>query len=175
MLRLSIKARIEDFDAFFKRNFVDYRAPIFEKQKFRLRKLLSEDGDERRGNRGELDIRFAIDDSINVARHNALRQERPKTPARTVTVRSAKRVTPVKEESHKSPLKKPNALVKIKMTKEEYEEYMRQAQNQAPQFAKPQNQGSSKLPAFPQPNASRSKSPLRPVAKSPVRLMGVRK
>ena len=174
MLRLSIKARIEDFDAFFRRNFVDYRAPIFEKQKFRLRKLISEDNDDRRA-KGELDIRFAIDDSINVARHNALRHERPRTPSRTVAVKSVNRVTPVKEEVRKSPLKKPNALVKIKMTKDEYEEYMRQTRDQSPQFARAQGQGSSKLPSFPQTVAPKSKSPIRQMAKSPMRLKGVHK
>ena len=39
---MSIRARIEDFDNFYDNHFQDFRMPFFEKQKFRLRKLLAE-------------------------------------------------------------------------------------------------------------------------------------
>ncbi len=42
MFKISIKARIEDYDASYKKFFQDKRAAFFEKQKFRLRKLLHE-------------------------------------------------------------------------------------------------------------------------------------
>jgi hypothetical protein len=41
-LNVSIRARIEDFDNFYDHHFEDYRIPFFEKQKFRLRRLLAE-------------------------------------------------------------------------------------------------------------------------------------
>ena len=40
MLRLSIQARIDDYDEFYKLHFMDPRVSFFEKQKYRLRKLL---------------------------------------------------------------------------------------------------------------------------------------
>lgn len=42
LIKLSIRARIEDFDAFFNTYFYDDRVSFFEKQKYRLRKLLFE-------------------------------------------------------------------------------------------------------------------------------------
>lgn len=160
MLKISVKARIEDFDAFFKRNFTDYRIALFEKQKFRLRKLVNDvQSDDRVP--GELDIRFAIDDSANAAKHNALRQERPKTPTKIVNVKSVRKVTPVKEEQLKSLIKPQNTLVRVKMTKEEYDEYMKQAQakQQAPQFK----------PQIPQPISSKNKPPVPVKSRSPIR------
>ena len=41
-LNVSIRARIEDFDNFYDDHFQDFRMPFFEKQKFRLRRLLAE-------------------------------------------------------------------------------------------------------------------------------------
>lgn len=41
-LNVSIRARIEDFDNFYDHHFQDFRMPFFEKQKFRLRRLLAE-------------------------------------------------------------------------------------------------------------------------------------
>lgn len=54
-LNVSIRARIEDFDNYYVLHFQDFRTPFFEKQKYRLRRLLAEsvavdgyeiDGDE---------------------------------------------------------------------------------------------------------------------------------
>ena len=42
LLKISILARIDDYDEFYKRNFLDDRISFFEKQKFRLRKLIYE-------------------------------------------------------------------------------------------------------------------------------------
>ena len=42
LLKISILARIDDYDEFYKRNFLDQRISFFEKQKFRLRKLIYE-------------------------------------------------------------------------------------------------------------------------------------
>ena len=42
LLKISILARIDDYDEFYKRNFLDNRISFFEKQKFRLRKLIFE-------------------------------------------------------------------------------------------------------------------------------------
>ena len=42
LLKISIKARIENYDEFYKANFHDSRIAFFEKQKFRLRKLIHE-------------------------------------------------------------------------------------------------------------------------------------
>ena len=133
VLRVSLRARVDDFDAFFKRNFADYRAPLFEKQKFRLRKLLAEGEATESGARGELDIRFAIDDSANAHKHNALRNERPKTPVRVPAPKTKpKAPAPVKTERSKSPLRQPQTqvqqptVVRVQMTREEYEAYTRQ-------------------------------------------------
>jgi len=41
-LNVSIRARIEDFDNYYSQHFQDFRTPFFEKQKFRLRRLLAE-------------------------------------------------------------------------------------------------------------------------------------
>ena len=41
-LNVSIRARIEDLDNFYDENSHDFRLPFFEKQKFRLRRLLAE-------------------------------------------------------------------------------------------------------------------------------------
>lgn len=41
-LNVSIRARIEDFDNYYSEHFQDFRTPFFEKQKFRLRRLLAE-------------------------------------------------------------------------------------------------------------------------------------
>jgi len=41
-LNVSIRARIEDFDNYYAIHFQDFRTPFFEKQKFRLRRLLAE-------------------------------------------------------------------------------------------------------------------------------------
>ena len=41
-LNVSIRARIEDLDNFYDENYSDFRMPFFEKQKFRLRRLLAE-------------------------------------------------------------------------------------------------------------------------------------
>ena len=40
LLKISILARIDDFDEFYKRNFLDERISFFEQQKFKLRKLI---------------------------------------------------------------------------------------------------------------------------------------
>ena len=77
LLKISIKARIEDFDRFYATNFQDFRISFFEKQKFRLRKLLHEAsvkkaGEERKDrneedpNKNELEIKFQIEDDVNV-------------------------------------------------------------------------------------------------------------
>ena len=76
LLKISIKARIEDFDRFYAFNFQDLRISFFEKQKFRLRKLLHEanvkhtdEGTERaaqKSNQNELEIKFQIEDDVNV-------------------------------------------------------------------------------------------------------------
>ena len=42
LLKISILARIDDYDQFYKRHFVDPRISFFEKQKYRLRKLIYE-------------------------------------------------------------------------------------------------------------------------------------
>ena len=41
-LNVSIRARIEDLDNFYDEHSHDFRLPFFEKQKFRLRRLLAE-------------------------------------------------------------------------------------------------------------------------------------
>ena len=41
-LNVTIRARIEDFDIFYAKHFQDYRLPFFEKQKYRLRRLISD-------------------------------------------------------------------------------------------------------------------------------------
>ena len=41
-LNVSIRARIEDLDNFYDEHYHDFRMPFFEKQKFRLRRLLAE-------------------------------------------------------------------------------------------------------------------------------------
>ena len=41
-LNVTIRARIEDFDIFFNEHFQDYRLPYFEKQKYRLRRLVAD-------------------------------------------------------------------------------------------------------------------------------------
>lgn len=63
LLKLSIKARIEDFDNFFKYNFYDDRIFFFEKQKYRLRKLLfeAESHDLEEENGKEVEIKFITD------------------------------------------------------------------------------------------------------------------
>ena len=74
LLKISIKARIEDFDRFYDKNFQDFRISFFEKQKFRLRKLLheasvssvsqKEEIPENESN--ELEIKFQIEDDVNM-------------------------------------------------------------------------------------------------------------
>ena len=73
LLKISIKARIEDFDRFYDKNFQDFRISFFEKQKFRLRKLLyetsnfgREDDAAREGvsESNELEIRFQNEDTV---------------------------------------------------------------------------------------------------------------
>ena len=164
-MKISIKARIQDYDNFFKRNFTDNRISLFEKQKFRLRKLIHESNDRNKEPR-ELDIRFSIDNSINVAKHMALKQERPKTPAKVKTTRSANIRTEIQQERSKSPLKTPNTLVKVKMTKEEYEEYMRQAANKQKDN---QNLESQNPFRSSQPVSKRIKPPSSIYGRSPVR------
>ena len=39
---VSLRARIEDYDNYYANHFQDFRTPFFEKQKFRLRRLLAE-------------------------------------------------------------------------------------------------------------------------------------
>ena len=41
-LNVSIRSRIEDLDNFYDENYLDFRMPFFEKQKFRLRRLIAE-------------------------------------------------------------------------------------------------------------------------------------
>lgn len=41
-MMVSIRARIEDYDNFYREHFQDYRLPYFEKQKFRLRRLIAD-------------------------------------------------------------------------------------------------------------------------------------
>ena len=41
-LNVTIRARIEDFDNFYNEHFQDYRLPYFEKQKYRLRRLVAD-------------------------------------------------------------------------------------------------------------------------------------
>ena len=73
LLKISIKARIEDFDRFYDKNFQDFRISFFEKQKFRLRKLLHEasnaqndEKDEEETEAGELEIRYQNEDNVLV-------------------------------------------------------------------------------------------------------------
>ena len=74
LLKISIKARIEDFDRFYDKNFQDFRISFFEKQKFRLRKLLHEasvssakEKEEIPQNESnELEIKFQIEDDVNM-------------------------------------------------------------------------------------------------------------
>ena len=74
LLKISIKARIEDFDRFYNYNFQDFRISFFEKQKFRLRKLLHEASAKlnQHGKEGgsnstpELAIRFQIEDDVTM-------------------------------------------------------------------------------------------------------------
>lgn len=49
LLKISILARIDDYDEFYKRHFLDPRISFFEKQKYRLRRLIyeSENGKNR--------------------------------------------------------------------------------------------------------------------------------
>ena len=42
LLNVRIRARIEDFDNFYAEHFQDYRLPYFEKQKYRLRRLIAD-------------------------------------------------------------------------------------------------------------------------------------
>ena len=70
LLRISIKARIEDYDNFFKQNFSDYRISYFEKQKFRLRKVLHEANEgELYGEEGgvvkELEMKYVLNGTKN--------------------------------------------------------------------------------------------------------------
>ena len=41
-LNVTIRARIEDFDNYYNKHFQDYRLPYFEKQKYRLKRLVAE-------------------------------------------------------------------------------------------------------------------------------------
>lgn len=41
-LNVTIRARIEDFDNYYASHFQDYRLPYFEKQKYRLRRLIAD-------------------------------------------------------------------------------------------------------------------------------------
>ena len=73
LLKISIKARIEDFDRFYDKNFQDFRISFFEKQKFRLRKLLHEasvtsayEKDIQPNSSNELEIKFQIEDDVNM-------------------------------------------------------------------------------------------------------------
>ena len=169
LLRISIKARIEDFDSFFKRNFTDYRIPLFEKQKYRLRKLIHESQNANRVPR-ELDIRFSIDDAFNSTKHYTMRQERSKSHIKISSVKIVIKALPSKLERSKSPVKTPNTLVKVKMTKEEYEEYIRQVEE------KQRNKEvvtTPKLYSQPEPITSKIKPPTSSVHKSPIRIKRV--
>lgn len=186
MLKISIKARVEDFDNFFKKHFTDDRIPFFEKQKFRLRKLLHEAEEGTRIPR-ELNIRFSVDDETNAAKQNALKAERPKTPTKMKSIKSTQKMASPKPDKptfvdrSKSPLKAQNTLVKIKMTKEEYEEYMRvaaekqklaQAQQKQMESKNQQVKVAQKAPA-PQPGSSKPKPPSSTNFKSPIRIKRV--
>ena len=58
LLKISIKARIEDYDASYKKHFQDNRVAFFEKQKFRLRKLLHESKNFEELSNGELGMKY---------------------------------------------------------------------------------------------------------------------
>ena len=90
LLKISIKARIEDFDRFYNKNFQDFRISFFEKQKFRLRKLLheasasdlKENENEHATDSNELEIKFQIEDDVNM-------YTLPKSSLRNLAVRTA--------------------------------------------------------------------------------------
>lgn len=130
LLKISIRARIEDYDNFFKHNFTDYRIPFFEKQKFRLRKLLFEAANNNFEPR-ELEIKMGADEIITSVKTVTQRQERAKTPNNAKTAS-----TNILDKQKQTPNSK-NVLLKVKMTKEEHDEYMKQSERVKKEVAKP--------------------------------------
>ena len=129
MLKVSIRARIDDYDVFFKKNYHDHRISFFEKQKFRLRKLLSEDNTYNRSRINEvhagkeLKIVFKKDNVENIEKHIKMRKDRSitkKTAKRSISnaSRKSRNKSTGKEEEAK-------VFIKLKMTKEEHNSYVK--------------------------------------------------
>lgn len=113
LLKISIQARIEDFDEFYKVNFADPRISFFEKQKFRLRKLLFELGRAANGTESpavcrDLEVQFA--------------RPRDNPPVSPIPKSNTTIKQPQKEQKReqKSPLPASQVIYNVKLNKGEY-------------------------------------------------------
>lgn len=113
LLKISIQARIEDFDEFYKANFADPRVSFFEKQKFRLRRLLFELGRAASGTESpavcrDLEVQFARP-----------RDHPPVAPA-PKSCTTVKQPPKESKREQKSPLPSPQVVYNVKLNKGEY-------------------------------------------------------
>lgn len=157
MLKISIKARIEDFDTFYKNNFHDFRIFFFEKLKFRLRKLLHQCDFEVEQNlnilkkkniNNDIENLEKFDDEFTIKFVNQkkgqklLKKEKIKKSRRSISrssnvsrksiskTRNLKSKSKTKKKSTTPLKKKKNVIYKIKMNKNDYKEYLDLMQNE---------------------------------------------
>lgn len=189
-LNVSIRARIEDFDNFYDNHYQDFRMPFFEKQKFRLRRLLAEsmitdpnfdetyvivnDSKEleivsddmlEAGRKGATGDTSAIS-ALNKTGMAATKMSASKSPLRTTNESRERRQQMLNESSKRlsSPPKKPMAtfndkdedlIFSIKMSKEEYAQYLKTKEAANPHNtsfrAQPSNPPALPIPTHTQP------------------------
>lgn len=76
LIKISIRARIEDYDNFYKLHFTDGYIGFFEKQKFRLRRLLFEATEVKKVSR-ELEMRMGAEGMVVSTKRNSRNRSKP--------------------------------------------------------------------------------------------------
>lgn len=119
LLKLSIQARIDDYDEFYKLHFMDPRISFFEKQKFRLRKLLHDSHFPITNANQEL---FYRELELKLVNPIESRSTKPTTP-RQQSVKTTSQKTAQTQKLSKTP-DQSKVIYSVKINKQDYDKML---------------------------------------------------